>query len=162
MQWLCRDKAGTLCINGLAGLNTGAGAHFLATNAVCFNSCRNIGTYRHWNSVHNEDILFRGCHTISEFWHTSFLRILLYTVLSVKFHHQNPLAIDSELICRCFVLYSMKSTLWSFLFSKRAHARICFKGAQAWDIRSLGFSWFLHHKVFMGRWFVGKNINLLF
>ncbi len=22
-----------------------------------------------------------------------------------------------------------------------------FKGAQAWDIRSLGFSWFLHHKV---------------
>jgi hypothetical protein len=37
-----------------------------------------------------------------------------------------------------------------------------FKGAQAWDIRSLGFSWILHHKVFMGRWFVGKNINLLF
>jgi hypothetical protein len=36
------------------------------------------------------------------------------------------------------------------------------KGAQAWDIRSLRFSWFLHHKVFMGRWFVGKNINLLF
>ena len=36
------------------------------------------------------------------------------------------------------------------------------KGAQGWDIRSLGFSWFLHHKVFMGRWFVGKNINLLF
>ncbi len=25
------------------------------------------------------------------------------------------------------------------------------KGAQVWDIRSLGFSWFLHHKVFMGR-----------
>ncbi len=36
------------------------------------------------------------------------------------------------------------------------------EGAQAWDIRSLGFSWFLHHKVFMGRWFGGKNINLLF
>ncbi len=36
------------------------------------------------------------------------------------------------------------------------------KGAQAWDIRSFGFSWFLHHKVFMGRWFGGKNINLLF
>ncbi len=26
-----------------------------------------------------------------------------------------------------------------------------FKGAQAWDIRSLGFSWFLHHKVSMCR-----------
>jgi hypothetical protein len=36
------------------------------------------------------------------------------------------------------------------------------KGAQVWDIRSLGFSWFLHHKVFLGRWFGGKNINLLF
>jgi hypothetical protein len=36
------------------------------------------------------------------------------------------------------------------------------KGAQAWDIRSLEFSWFLRHKVFMGRWFGGKNINLLF
>ena len=31
------------------------------------------------------------------------------------------------------------------------------KGAQVWDIRSLGFSWFLHHKVFMGRWFGGKG-----
>ncbi len=39
---------------------------------------------------------------------------------------------------------------------------VSFKGAQAWDIWSLGFSWFLHHKVFIGRWFVGKNINLLF
>ncbi len=37
-----------------------------------------------------------------------------------------------------------------------------FKGAQVWDIPSLGFSCFLHHKVFMGRWFGGKNINLLF
>ncbi len=37
-----------------------------------------------------------------------------------------------------------------------------FKGAQAWDIRSLGFSWFLHNKVFMGRRFLGKNTNLLF
>ncbi len=27
--------------------------------------------------------------------------------------------------------------------------RTTFKGAQAWDIRSLGFSWFLHHKVSM-------------
>jgi hypothetical protein len=36
------------------------------------------------------------------------------------------------------------------------------KSAQAWDIRSLGFSWFLHQKVFMGRWFGGKNIILLF
>ncbi len=36
------------------------------------------------------------------------------------------------------------------------------KGAQVWDIRSLGFSWFLHHKVFMGRWFGGKNNNFLF
>ncbi len=36
------------------------------------------------------------------------------------------------------------------------------KDAQAWDIRSLEFSWFLRHKVFMGRWFGGKNINLLF
>jgi hypothetical protein len=27
--------------------------------------------------------------------------------------------------------------------------RYCeFEGAQVWDIRSLGFSWFLHHKVF--------------
>jgi hypothetical protein len=24
---------------------------------------------------------------------------------------------------------------------------VSFKGAQAWDIRSLGFSWFLHHWV---------------
>jgi hypothetical protein len=24
------------------------------------------------------------------------------------------------------------------------------KGAHVWDIRSLGFSWFLHHKVFLG------------
>ncbi len=36
------------------------------------------------------------------------------------------------------------------------------KGAQVWDIRSLGFSWFLHHKVFLGKWYGGKNINLLF
>ncbi len=36
------------------------------------------------------------------------------------------------------------------------------KGAQAWDIRSHEFSWFLRHKVFMGMWFGGKNINLLF
>jgi hypothetical protein len=36
-----------------------------------------------------------------------------------------------------------------------------FKGAQAWDIPSLGFSWFLQNKVFLGRWFGGKNINLI-
>jgi hypothetical protein len=37
-----------------------------------------------------------------------------------------------------------------------------FKGAQAWDIRLLEFSWFLQNKVFLGRWFGGKNINLIF
>jgi hypothetical protein len=36
------------------------------------------------------------------------------------------------------------------------------KGAQAWDIWLLEFSWFLRHKVFMGMWFGGKNTNLLF
>ncbi len=46
---------------------------------------------------------------------------------------------------------SLFISYWSFI-----------KGAQVWDIRSLVFSWFLHHKVFMGRWFGGKNINLLF
>ncbi len=30
-----------------------------------------------------------------------------------------------------------------------------FKGAQAWDIRSLGFSWFLHHKVSTCGWLRG-------
>jgi hypothetical protein len=33
------------------------------------------------------------------------------------------------------------------------------KGAQLWDFRSLGFSWFLHHKVFLGRRLGGKNKN---
>jgi hypothetical protein len=30
-----------------------------------------------------------------------------------------------------------------------------FKGAQAWDIRSLGFSWFLHHEVSTYGWLRG-------
>jgi hypothetical protein len=29
------------------------------------------------------------------------------------------------------------------------------KGAQAWDIRSLGFSWFLHHEVSTCGWLRG-------
>jgi hypothetical protein len=44
---------------------------------------------------------------------------------------------------------------------KEAESFPAFKGAQAWDIRSLGFSWFLENKVFLGRWFGGKNINLI-
>ncbi len=45
---------------------------------------------------------------------------------------------------------------WSLNLSKKLHilcpsqrdnVTIFLKGAQAWDIRSLGFSWFLHHKV---------------
>ncbi len=36
------------------------------------------------------------------------------------------------------------------------------KGAQAWDFRSLGFSWFLHHKAFLGLWVtLGLNIVTL-
>ncbi len=49
-----------------------------------------------------------------------------------------------------------------FLCSEQLQDGSLFKGDQVLDIRSLGFSWFLHHKVFMGRWFGGKNINLLF
>jgi hypothetical protein len=32
-------------------------------------------------------------------------------------------------------------------FASSMYRKVLFKGAQAWDIRSLGFSWFLHHKV---------------
>ncbi len=51
------------------------------------------------------------------------------------------------------------ATPHSYLSTPHLHAVLTYaatriKGAQAWDIRSLGFFRFLHHKVFMGRWFV--------
>jgi hypothetical protein len=41
---------------------------------------------------------------------------------------------------------------WKVLFSNfsDSSAVLSLKGAQVWDIRSLGFSWFLHHKVSTG------------
>ncbi len=44
---------------------------------------------------------------------------------------------------------------------KKFHACVHLKGPKL-EIFDRGFSWFLHHKVFMGRWFSCKNINLLF
>ncbi len=58
-----------------------------------------------------------------------------------------------------FLRKTTKLTVWNgfkfrFLLCQTNFVRSIFsthvKGAQVWDIRSLGFSWFLHHKVFMG------------
>ena len=55
----------------------------------------------------------------------------------------------------CIVKYTVGIRHGRFKTSKNNFVRL--RGAQAWDIPSLGFSWFLHHKVFMGRWFIGKK-----
>ncbi len=53
----------------------------------------------------------------------------------------------------------LKSIWYQDVFEKNAVYPglfiVCIKGAQVWDFLSLGFSWFLLHKAFLGWWLWG-------
>ncbi len=95
-----------------------------------------------------------GAHAVTSCWNN-------HNRISGMREQEEP---RRECLCAEPTVARAIETLHSSLCVVTTRARICkpFKGAQAWDIRSLEFSWFLRHKVFIGMWFGGKNINLLF
>ncbi len=103
-------------------------------------------------------ILLQFIHSFFHFFFFKLIHSFTRSFVHSLMHWNN-----SVFFLTCFLCLAIKVFLHSFIYSfcdSRLHSFIRslvspFKGAQAWDIRLLGFSWLLHHKVSMCGWLRG-------